>query len=540
MQIQSTNPVAVPSTEAAEGVQQKKQTSAKEKKVQGEDQVLFSQAMIQAEKKPMPQVIPEGGAATEEKNMPKMAGVTPGQTPKEGVLPQVSSETLVQNQTIAPKKEAVSSMVPMTGPKVNHEEMQLDRNSSGESLKKTAKVASSPSASVQAPLMAENLGQTAVPAGITAGAQVAAGASQKPAVKGEAKPVGKAPHPAQAAAAASSSSTKTENHPSSVESSLAGQLAGLNGQIEGMSEGNRGDARAETSAQGAPVNRLSGSDYLATMSGVRESKNPQADQKGAAGREISSEKSPRGAAEKADVNQASVPPQSAFPKINTVRALDPAQVGTQGAFVVSPIEATPAAPVKTEPRPPMSLKGNVVPGSWAQNRLTTESLVGVAGGIQNLRADGGGEIRIKLHPEDLGEIKLQVSTSGNRVGLKVQTHDIKARKILEESIQDLRDRLKDQNLTLHRVDFAVNNPLNSSEIQRMAHSDGLSQQAAFGDQSGNSSWQQQSSGRGSDARSNSDGYEAREQSSGRAPYSQGIARTASRAGTPSGRLDVVA
>jgi flagellar hook-length control protein FliK len=91
-------------------------------------------------------------------------------------------------------------------------------------------------------------------------------------------------------------------------------------------------------------------------------------------------------------------------------------------------------------------------------------------------ANGGGEIRIRLKPENLGELHVRVVTDGRNVGLHIQASDEKARKILEESLSHLKDSMATQNLSLGAVDLTV----------------GRSHSSGFGDSLGN----QQSQGHG--------------------------------------------
>jgi|GEM_PF-2992091 len=105
--------------------------------------------------------------------------------------------------------------------------------------------------------------------------------------------------------------------------------------------------------------------------------------------------------------------------------------------------------------PPQTITGHVVPGAMMRERLTSESLRNVANGITNMTVAGGGEMRIKLNPGNLGELSIRVSTNGKDVGLKVQANDPAAKKVIEESLGALRDSLASQSLQLGRVDVTV-------------------------------------------------------------------------------------
>jgi flagellar hook-length control protein FliK len=102
-----------------------------------------------------------------------------------------------------------------------------------------------------------------------------------------------------------------------------------------------------------------------------------------------------------------------------------------------------------------SMQAQVTTGSMAQDRIASASLAGMSSNIRNITSQGGGEIRVKLHPENLGELHLRIVTDGKQVGIHVQASDDKARKILEESLSDLKDSLSKHQLSLGTVDFSV-------------------------------------------------------------------------------------
>ena len=90
-----------------------------------------------------------------------------------------------------------------------------------------------------------------------------------------------------------------------------------------------------------------------------------------------------------------------------------------------------------------------------RDRLTSESLRNVSNGIASMKNAGGGEMRIKMNPGNLGELTIRVTTDGKDVGLKVQANDPAAKKVIEESLGSLRDSLASQSLSLGRVDVTV-------------------------------------------------------------------------------------
>ena len=111
--------------------------------------------------------------------------------------------------------------------------------------------------------------------------------------------------------------------------------------------------------------------------------------------------------------------------------------------------------VKNLSMPLVEMNAQVTTGSGAKQRLSTESLMNVSGQIRSLASSGGGEIRVRLRPNDLGELNIRVMTQGSRVGIQIQAADEKAKKMIEDSVGYLKESLSAQNLSLSRVDLSV-------------------------------------------------------------------------------------
>lgn len=104
------------------------------------------------------------------------------------------------------------------------------------------------------------------------------------------------------------------------------------------------------------------------------------------------------------------------------------------------------------------MSGNVVQGAMTRERLSTDSLVNLSSEISKLKHSGG-EIRMRLRPDNLGELRIQISTVGSDVGLKIQASDERVKKVLEESIGSLKESLSAQSLTLGKLDLTVGQAL---------------------------------------------------------------------------------
>jgi hypothetical protein len=107
----------------------------------------------------------------------------------------------------------------------------------------------------------------------------------------------------------------------------------------------------------------------------------------------------------------------------------------------------------------LELKGHVTTGAMARSRLSSESLMGVTSSIRTLAGDGvrpgGGEMRIRLNPDHLGELSVKVSTRGREVGLQIRASNEEAKRVLEESLSHLRENLASNSLNLARVEVVL-------------------------------------------------------------------------------------
>ena len=115
----------------------------------------------------------------------------------------------------------------------------------------------------------------------------------------------------------------------------------------------------------------------------------------------------------------------------------------------------PSVQLNLSKQPVVQLSGQVVPGSMAQDQLAHDAILNMSTGIRNMSAQGGGEMRIRLKPENLGELHLRVVSQGGEIGIHIQASDDKAKKILQDSLGSLKDGLASQNLTLGKVAIEV-------------------------------------------------------------------------------------
>ncbi len=147
---------------------------------------------------------------------------------------------------------------------------------------------------------------------------------------------------------------------------------------------------------------------------------------------------------------------------------------------------------------PREMTAWVTQGAMAQNRLSTEAMVGLGGELRAMTLGGGGEMRIRLRPDHLGELNVRVNTRGNEVSLQIVASDEKARKVIEDSVGYLKESLASQQLTVSRIELTVAPPqanpgnldqFGQSNQQQSSHQQSLGAemgQSQSGRQQGNS------------------------------------------------------
>jgi len=188
----------------------------------------------------------------------------------------------------------------------------------------------------------------------------------------------------------------------------------------------------------------------------------------------------------------------------------------------------------------VQLTGNVVPGEMTRNQLTHAAVFNMANGIHSISANGGGEMRIRLHPDSLGELRLRVSTRGNEVGLQIEASNDKAKKVLEESLSSLKDSLASRSLTLGQVAIKVGH-VASPQGSAMSADAGNSGQFQQGEQFSQAWGQAMGDGGRNPRYGNSDSFSGSVSGSGRGGMRALRSSSASQQARGSdGRIDVMA
>ena len=94
---------------------------------------------------------------------------------------------------------------------------------------------------------------------------------------------------------------------------------------------------------------------------------------------------------------------------------------------------------------------------------------------QYLATKGGGEMTVKMSPDGMGEIQLKVLMEGGRLNIEMQTQDKSVKKLIEDSLTELKSGLAAQQLSVDHVRISTvnaTNTENSAQFQsNLNHSD---------------------------------------------------------------------
>jgi flagellar hook-length control protein FliK len=188
-----------------------------------------------------------------------------------------------------------------------------------------------------------------------------------------------------------------------------------------------------------------------------------------------------------------------------------------------------------------------LPGPDKPEQMKSALLAEVGSGVALHAHQGGGEMRLVIHPDDLGEVKLKVGTKNGKVEVQVTAENEDVAMILRGGSKELEASLKDQNLSLTKFDVTVSD---SSTLVPTDTKSGLNEQFLSQNQQHNGGFaQNMGSDDGRNARWGGDqggrqggGYSALAEDSGRSVShnARSLSKTPARATDSSRRLDVVA
>lgn len=110
-----------------------------------------------------------------------------------------------------------------------------------------------------------------------------------------------------------------------------------------------------------------------------------------------------------------------------------------------------------------------VAGTTATRGLSSEQMIEnretnineIMNQAQYLVKKGGGEVTVKMSPEGLGEVHLKVVLQDGKLNVDIQTQNKDAKKLIEESLSDLKSGLAAQRLSVEHVKIDTVNATNA-------------------------------------------------------------------------------
>ncbi|WP_153559083.1 flagellar hook-length control protein FliK [Roseimaritima sediminicola] len=92
----------------------------------------------------------------------------------------------------------------------------------------------------------------------------------------------------------------------------------------------------------------------------------------------------------------------------------------------------------------------------------------------------GGQVRIRLHPEELGGVQLQMNVQGQRISASVVAETEAARSILTQHLPELRQRLADQGMQVERLEVHLEGEQDGQEGADLLRQDRGGHASGFG------------------------------------------------------------
>lgn len=131
------------------------------------------------------------------------------------------------------------------------------------------------------------------------------------------------------------------------------------------------------------------------------------------------------------------------------------ELGTSSLESGSSFSQQMAAQQAAKAMPDASMAGATGIAKVLENRNTIEGKIQDQQNVQNminstqsLIRDGGGEMKVKLTPEGMGEVNLKVKVNDGKVDIQMVTESREAKKLLEAGLNDLRSNLESHRLNL--------------------------------------------------------------------------------------------
>jgi flagellar hook-length control protein FliK len=92
---------------------------------------------------------------------------------------------------------------------------------------------------------------------------------------------------------------------------------------------------------------------------------------------------------------------------------------------------------------------------------------------------GGGEMKIRMHPEELGQVELKVDVRNGDVNVQMVTETAEAKRILERGLNELRMNLGQQKLNVDMVKVDVSDQMDTNDSHKQDFSESRDQARSF-------------------------------------------------------------
>lgn len=134
-----------------------------------------------------------------------------------------------------------------------------------------------------------------------------------------------------------------------------------------------------------------------------------------------------------------------------------------------------------------STNAAAAPSLDSTNTDTQKSVDEVMNQAKYLVTKGGGEMTVKMSPEGMGEVHLKVILQEGKINIEMNTQDKSVKKLIEESLSDLKSSLASQQMKLDHVKINSviatgtenNTQMNSNQNQSFSNQQGQSFQNLY-------------------------------------------------------------
>jgi flagellar hook-length control protein FliK len=83
--------------------------------------------------------------------------------------------------------------------------------------------------------------------------------------------------------------------------------------------------------------------------------------------------------------------------------------------------------------------------------------------------DGGGTVRLKLNPPELGSVHMEITVIKGVMKARLEAETKEAKNLLLENLPALRDRLAQQNIKIQKFDVDLRDPSSGGAFQQSAN-----------------------------------------------------------------------